>query len=48
MVTVCEWFGLKTPHTVFTGLTSIPVVTVSSGLASKHAMTVFSGWPQNQ
>jgi hypothetical protein len=28
MVTVCEWFGLKTARTVFTGLTSKPAVTV--------------------
>jgi hypothetical protein len=43
MVTVCEWFGLKTTRTVFAGLTSKLVVTVSGGLASKSAMTVFSG-----
>jgi hypothetical protein len=42
VATVCEWFGLKTTHTVFTGLASKPVVTVSSGLASKSAATVFS------
>jgi hypothetical protein len=29
MVTVCEWFGLKTNRTVFTGLASKPVATVS-------------------
>jgi hypothetical protein len=40
MATVCEWFGLKTTRTVFTGLTSKPVATVSSGLASKPAATV--------
>jgi hypothetical protein len=40
---VCEWFGLKTTRTVFTGLTSKPMVTVSGGLASKSAMTVSSG-----
>jgi hypothetical protein len=43
MVTVCEWFGLKTTRTVFTGLTSKPVVTVSDGLASKPVATVSSG-----
>jgi hypothetical protein len=43
MSTVCEWFGLKTTRTVFTGLTSKLVVTVSSGLASKPAATVFAG-----
>jgi hypothetical protein len=42
MLTVCEWFGLKTTQTVFTGLSSKPVATVSSGLASKPAATVFS------
>jgi hypothetical protein len=40
MVTVCEWFGLKTTRTVFTGSASKLVVTVSSGLASKPAVTV--------
>jgi hypothetical protein len=40
---VCEWFGLKTTHTVFAGLVSKPVATVSSGLASKPAATVFTG-----
>jgi hypothetical protein len=28
-------------------LTSKPVTTVSSGLASKLAATIFSSWPQN-
>jgi hypothetical protein len=37
---VCEWFGLKTTQTVFTGLASKPVVTVFAGLASKPAATV--------
>jgi hypothetical protein len=41
-LTVCEWFGLKTTRTVFTGLASKPMATVSSGLASKPAATVFS------
>jgi hypothetical protein len=40
MSTVCEWFGLKTTQTVFTGLASKLVATVSGGLASKHAVTV--------
>jgi hypothetical protein len=35
------WFGLKTTWTVFAGLSSKPVATVSSGLASKPAATVF-------
>jgi hypothetical protein len=41
-LTVCEWFGLKTTQTVFTGLASKPVAMVSSGLASKPIATVFS------
>jgi hypothetical protein len=32
---VCQWFGLKTTGTVFSGLASKPVATVSPGLASK-------------
>jgi hypothetical protein len=43
MTTVCEWFGLKTTRTIFTGLASKPVVMVSSGLASKPAVTVSGG-----
>jgi hypothetical protein len=43
MVTVCEWFGLKTTRTVFNGLSSKPVVMVSCGLASKPAATVSGG-----
>jgi hypothetical protein len=39
---MCEWFGLKTTRTVFTGLTSKPVVMVSDGLASKPVATVSS------
>jgi hypothetical protein len=34
LVTVCEWFGLKTTRTVFTDLASKSVATVSDGLAS--------------
>jgi hypothetical protein len=37
---VCEWFGLKTTRTVFTGLASKPVATVFSCLASKLVPTV--------
>jgi hypothetical protein len=40
MVMVCEWFDLKTIRTVFTGLTSKLVVTVSGSLASKPMTTV--------
>jgi hypothetical protein len=36
---VCEWFGRKTTRTVFAGLTSKPVATVSLGLASKSAVS---------
>jgi hypothetical protein len=43
MVTICEWFGLKTTRTVFAGLVSKPVVTVSTGLASKTAATISNG-----
>jgi hypothetical protein len=43
MLTVCEWFGLKTTRTFFVGLVSKPVATISSGLASKHAAMIFSG-----
>jgi hypothetical protein len=42
MTTICDWFILKTTRTVFTGLTSKPVATVSNGLASKHVAIVFS------
>jgi hypothetical protein len=41
-LTVSEWFDLKTTRTVFTGLASKLVVTISGGLASKYAATVFS------
>jgi hypothetical protein len=40
---ICEWFGLKTIRTVFTGLASKLVATVSAGLASKLDVTVFTG-----
>jgi hypothetical protein len=32
---ICQWFGLKTTRTVFSGLTSKLVAMVSPGLASK-------------
>jgi hypothetical protein len=44
---VCEWFGLKTTRTVFTGLASKPVATVSLDLASERAVD-FLVEPQNQ
>jgi hypothetical protein len=43
MATVCEWFGLKTTPTVFTGLASKPVATVFSGLTSKPVAMVSPG-----
>jgi hypothetical protein len=43
MAMVCDWFDLKTTRTVFTGLTSKPVVAVSDSLASKPVMTVSAG-----
>jgi hypothetical protein len=42
MVTVCEWFGLKTTRTVFTGLASKLVVMIFSSFASRLVATVFS------
>jgi hypothetical protein len=42
MAIVCEWFGLKTTRTVFIGLASKLVATVSGSLASKPAAIVFS------
>jgi hypothetical protein len=46
--TVCQWFGIKTTGTVFSGLASKPVVTVSLGLASKPVARVPRIGPQNQ
>jgi hypothetical protein len=43
MVTVCEWFGLKTTRTVFVGLASKLVATVFSSLTSKLVATVSPG-----
>jgi hypothetical protein len=40
---VCEWFGLKTTRTVFTGLASKAVATVFCSLASKLVATVSPG-----
>jgi hypothetical protein len=42
MVTVSEWFGLKTTRTVFVDFASKPVVTVFSSLASKLVSMIFS------
>jgi hypothetical protein len=44
---VCEWFSIKTTRTVFTGLTSKLVVTISPGLTSKPVVS-FLVEPQNQ
>jgi hypothetical protein len=43
MMTICEWFDLKTTRMVFVGLSSKLVATVSSGLASKPAATISDG-----
>jgi hypothetical protein len=40
---VCEWFGLKTTWTVSSGLASKPAVTGFSSLASKLVATVSLG-----
>jgi hypothetical protein len=40
---VCGWFDLKITRTIFTGLASKPVVTVSGGLTSKPAAAVSGG-----
>jgi hypothetical protein len=40
---VCEWFGLKTTGTISSGLASKPVMTVFSSLVSKLVATVSSG-----
>jgi hypothetical protein len=45
--TVCQWFGLKTTVTVFSGLASNPVATVFSGLASNRWRRFLPVWPQN-
>jgi hypothetical protein len=42
MSTVCEWFSLKTTRTVFVGLASELVTTVSSSSVSKPAAMIFS------
>jgi hypothetical protein len=42
-LTFCEWFGLKTTSTVFTGLASKPVTAVFSSLTSKLVATVSPG-----
>jgi hypothetical protein len=48
MSMLCEWFGLKTTRTVFSGLASNPVVMVFSGLASKPVARVSRFKLQNQ
>jgi hypothetical protein len=47
MLTVCEWFGLKTTRTVFASLASKLVAMVLPSLASKLAVSFLVG-PQNQ
>jgi hypothetical protein len=46
MVTVCEWFGLKTTQTVFFGLASKPMAMISPSLVSKLVVSFFVE-PQN-
>jgi hypothetical protein len=46
-LTVCELFGLKTTWTVFAGLASKLVATVSPSLASKSVVDILVE-PQNQ
>jgi hypothetical protein len=41
---VCQWFGLKTTGMVSPDLTSKPVATVSSNLASKSVVKDFRVW----
>jgi hypothetical protein len=38
----CEWFGLKTTCTIFSGLASKPAATIFVCLASKPVATIFS------
>jgi hypothetical protein len=40
---ICKWFGLKITQSIFTGLASKPVATVSSGLDLKPPATVSGG-----
>jgi hypothetical protein len=44
MATVCEWFGLKITQTVFTGLTSKPVATVSHRFGTQNGWRRFCEW----
>jgi hypothetical protein len=44
---VCQWFGLKTTVTVFSGLTSKSVVMISSDFASKLLAMILSGLTLN-
>jgi hypothetical protein len=45
---VCQWFGLKTIGTVFSGLASKSVAMVSPSLALKLVARVFRFRPQNR
>jgi hypothetical protein len=42
MATVCEWFGLKTIRTVFAGLASKLMATVSGDLSSKLSCFLYT------
>jgi hypothetical protein len=46
-LTICQWFGLKTTGTVFSGLASKPVMKVSPSLASKPIVGLLFK-PQNK
>jgi hypothetical protein len=47
MAMIYEWFDLKISRTVFAGLSSKPVATVSSGLILKSTATVSNGLTSN-
>jgi hypothetical protein len=43
MLTVCEWFDIKTTRTIFVGLTSKPVAMVYEWFGLKNTRLVFIG-----
>jgi hypothetical protein len=45
---VCQWFGLKTTGTVFSGLALKPVAMIFFDLTSKPVAQVFRFGPQNR
>jgi hypothetical protein len=48
MAMVCEWFGIKTTQTVFTGLASKLVVTGFFVEPQNQGQRFSLVWPQNQ